>query len=134
MSDAGTSEYYDWDEYIAEGICALPQTFRERIKNVAVLLEDKPDKWVRRRERLGGNKTLLGLYQGIPLPLRGEGYGVGETLPDTITLYRQPIIEEAGGDPARVREVVIETIWHEFGHYFGLDDDELCRRETLRSK
>lgn len=129
-----THEHYDWDAYIAEGVRALPPRFRERIRNVAILLEDVPNRTVRCRERLGRNETLLGLYQGVPLPLRGEGYGVGETLPDTITLYRLPIIEEAGDDPVRVREVVIETMWHEFGHHFGLDDDELYRREALRSE
>ncbi len=124
---------YDWDRYVADGLAALPLTFRARIDNVAILLEDRPSRAVRQREKLTQHETLLGLYQGIPLPLRGEGYGVGETLPDTVTLYREPIIEEAEGVPELVRQVVIETLWHEFGHFFGLDDDELLRREELRS-
>ncbi len=127
-------EPYDapWQEWIAQGIAAIPEQFRDKIHNVAILLEDEPSREVRRRERLRPHETLLGLYHGIPLPSRGEGYGVGMTLPDTITLYRFPILDEAGGDPVRAAEVVRDTIWHEYGHYFGLDEAEVRQREWER--
>jgi predicted Zn-dependent protease with MMP-like domain len=124
----------DWDKCIEEGIAALPEKFRTKIDNVAVLLEDEPSKEVRMREGLAPNETLLGLYHGIPLSERGEYYGVGATLPDTITLYRLPILEEAGADATQVPRVVAETIWHEFGHYFGLNEYEVRRRERQRSR
>lgn len=122
----------DWEKLIEAGITALPEKFRDKIQNVAILLEDEPSKEVRRREGLGPHETLLGYYHGIPLSERGEGYGIGATLPDTITLYKKPILDEARGEPSEVRRVVIETIWHEFGHYFGLDEEEVRRREDIR--
>ena len=76
---------------------------------------------------------MLGLYHGIPLTERGSEYGVGGTMPDTITLYRLPILEEASEmDRAfrdAVRIVVRETLWHEVGHYFGLPEHGVNERE-----
>jgi predicted Zn-dependent protease with MMP-like domain len=84
------------------------------------------------------------LYKGIPLTARGELYGVGATLPDTITLYRLPILdmadEEAGPDASdaeyheRVRAIVADTIWHEFAHHFGMDEHEVRDREQKRDR
>jgi predicted Zn-dependent protease with MMP-like domain len=124
----------DWEQCISEGVDALPEKFRAKIDNVAILLEDEPSAEVRRREQLSRNETLLGLYHGIPLSERGEYYGVGATLPDTITLYRNPILDEARHDPEQVKRVVAETVWHEFGHYFGLDEHEVRAREGGRGR
>lgn len=121
-----------WETWIAEGLDAIPQTYREKIVNVAILLEDEPSREVRLQEGLAEDETLMGLYQGIPLSERGEGYGVGVTLPDTITLYKNPILEEASETDGDVARVVRETIWHEFGHHFGLDENEVRAREHIR--
>lgn len=123
----------NWDDMVANGLQALPEKFRCKIINVAILLEDEPSESVRREQELAEDETLLGLYHGIPLCERGDVYGVGETLPDTITLYKLPILEEAENDPKKIQRVVTETIWHEFGHYFGLDEDEVEKRESERS-
>lgn len=117
---------------------AMPEKFRERVKNVALLVEDEPSEEVREAEGLFEGETLLGLYHGIPNTERGSHYGVGETLPDTITLYRLPILEEAeeltdtntNQIKDAVRKVVRETIWHEVGHYFGFDDPHIEEREA----
>lgn len=122
----------DWEQLISDAITAIGASYRERIANVAILLEDEPSIEVRAQEHLAGDETLLGLYQGIPLSERGDGYGIGVTLPDTITLYKNPILEEAQETDGDVARVVRETIWHEFGHYFGLEEDEVRRREGER--
>lgn len=122
----------NWDDMIAEGVRALPEKFRSKIANVAILLEDEPSESVRQKQRLAKNVTLLGLYHGIPLSKRGDRYGIGETLPDTITLYKKPILMKARNNPEEVQRVVTETIWHEFGHYFGLNEYEVRKREKER--
>ncbi len=124
----------DFERYIEEGIAALAPRYRDKIHNVAVLVEDEPSPEVRAREGLHDDETLLGLYHGIPLSERGDGYGLGETLPDTITLYRIPICAEASATDGDVARVVRETVWHEFGHYFGLDEHEVRKREGERQK
>jgi predicted Zn-dependent protease with MMP-like domain len=49
-------------------------------------------------------------------------------LPDVITIYQGPIEEDAA-DEAEMAEIVRETVVHELGHYFGLDDDTMHRIE-----
>lgn len=120
----------DWDKLVDEGVSKIPAKFQSKIKNVAVLLEDKPSPEVRKREGLSADETLLGLYHGVPVSERGEGYGIGETLPDTITLYKNPILEIAQQTDGDVGRVVAETIWHEFGHHLGLDEHEVREREA----
>ena len=123
-----------FEKLIHDGFLLLPEKFRAQIKNVALLVEDEPSEEVRAREGLGEGETLLGLYQGIPNTARGDSYGVGGTVPDTITLYRVPIEEAAREEGRDVREVIAETIWHEYAHYFGMDEDMVRFRESARSR
>jgi len=122
----------DFEKLVAEGFERLPEWVRKKIKNVAILIEDLPSDETRKEEGLEDDETLLGLYHGIPLSARGEMYGVGGTLPDTITLYQLPIEEAAEEDGEDVRDVVAETIWHEFAHHFGMDEGEVRDREQKR--
>ena len=68
----------EFEKLVDEGYEKLPQWVREKIQNVALLVEDEPSKEDREAEGLGDDETLLGLYKGIPLSARGEGYGVGD--------------------------------------------------------
>ena len=122
----------DFEKLVAEGFEQLPQWVRDKIKNVALLVEDEPSEEDRVAEGLDDDETLLGLYKGIPLSARGEMYGVGMTLPDTITIYQTPIEEAAVEDNKDVRDVVAETIWHEFAHHFGMDEHQVREREQKR--
>ena len=133
----------EFEKLVEEGFERLPQWVREKIQNVALLVEDEPSEEDRKREELDDDETLLGLYKGIPLAARGEYYGVGITMPDTITLYQLPIEEAAKASlrdvrsthreddafRAAVRKEVEDTIWHEFAHHFGMDEEEVRARE-----
>ena len=122
----------EFEKLVAEGFERLPKWVREKINNVALLVEEDPSQEDRKAEGLEDDETLLGLYKGVPLSARGEMYGVGMTLPDTITLYQLPIEEAAEEDSKDVRDVVAETIWHEFAHHFGMDEGEVREREKKR--
>jgi len=122
-------ERREFEELVSEGFALLPDWVRKKTKNVAILVEDEPSREVRKRERLADDETLLGLYQGIPLSARGENYGVGMTMPDTITLFQRPIEECAKQDGIEIRKVIADTIWHEFAHHFGMDEKEVRDRE-----
>lgn len=137
-------DMHDFDLLVAQGFEQLPQWVRDKIKNVALLTEDEPSEEDRTRQGLSDDETLLGLYKGIPLAARGDLYGVGMTLPDTITLYRFPILdmadEEVGSGASdaayleRVRAIVADTIWHEFAHHFGMDEHAVRMREHERDE
>lgn len=111
------------------GLSAVPEKLRSKIKNVGFIIEYEPSKETRKKQGLRANQTLLGLYHGVPQSVRGVNYGVGSAFPDTITLYQKPIEEEGGGDPAKIREVIKETIWHEVAHHFGLNHEEIGKRK-----
>ena len=122
----------EFEVLVRDGYERLPEWVRGKIKNVALLIEDEPDEATRREEGLKPDETLLGLYRGVPHTARGEGYGVGMTLPDTITLYQEPIEEAAEEDGISVARVVAETIWHELAHHFGMDEVEVQERERQK--
>lgn len=122
----------EFEKLIEEGYEKLPEWVRGKIKNVAILVEDEPSEEVRTREGLTEEETLLGYYQGIPLTARGDHYGVGITMPDTITLYQKSIEHAAEADGLPVSQVITETIWHEFFHYFGASEEEVRKREQER--
>ena len=136
----------EFEKLVEEGFLAIPEKFRDRVKNVAFLVEDEPSEKVRKEEGLLKNETLFGLYTGIPSTERGGFYGTGPTLPDTIIIYQKPMEEEAakasgyGRSPdassdafrESVKKIVNDTVWHEVGHYLGLDEDGVERREKER--
>jgi predicted Zn-dependent protease with MMP-like domain len=111
---------------------AVPERFLPLVRNCAVLVEDEPEGELLDEMGIPDGGMLLGLYRGTPLAERGSDYGVAGELPDTVTLYRLPILDEAedaGGGEAEIRRVVRETIWHEVAHHFGLDEDAVMKME-----
>ncbi len=125
----------EFEQLVAEEFStAVPEDFRDKIKNVAFLIEDEPSQALRREENLAPYMTLLGHYRGIPHTARGDFYGMGATMPDTITLFQFPIEQAALQDGASVRQVIRDTIWHELAHHFGMDESAVRRREAERQK
>jgi predicted Zn-dependent protease with MMP-like domain len=107
---------------VEEALEEIPRRFRAAMKNVAVIVEDAPPADILDEMEIEPPDSLFGLYQGTPLPERSWGYG--NTLPDRISIYQQPI-EEACADEEEIRTCVAETVIHEFGHYFGMDEDQI---------
>jgi len=115
---------------VEEVLDALPVEFRKRIHNLAVLVEDRPPKRLSRRTResvqkAGSDKTdtvLLGIFQGVPATKRSVfDLSVG---PDRIVLY-QKNIELVCSNETEIRHEVRQTVLHELGHYFGMDEAQL---------
>ncbi len=114
------------------GFTSVPEKFRSKMNNVVLVVSDEPDLKTRKENGLTQGETLLGLYVGIPHTERGDGYGVGVVFPDTITLFRLPILDVAREEDISVRKVIEDTIWHEVAHHFGLSEEEVRRREEER--
>ncbi len=102
---------------VAEALDDLPDSFYELMENVDVVVEEEPPPDVA-REFEG---LLLGLYQGVPLSQRGVA---DFQLPDKISIYRRNILRVCRTTD-EVREQVRQTVLHEIGHHFGLDEDQL---------
>jgi len=100
-----------FDDHVKAALDSLPPHLAAALDNVAVVVEDEhPD-----------DPDLFGLYEGIPLPERGDMAGA---LPDRITIFRLPL-EDEFGDPGELEREIRITVLHELGHYFGLDEDRL---------
>jgi predicted Zn-dependent protease with MMP-like domain len=101
-----------FDEHVRRALESLPPELARGLQNVAVVVEDEHP----------NDRHLFGLYQGIPLPERGDWAG---SLPDRIAIYRRPL-EEAFPDPAELEREIRITVLHELAHHFGLDESRLA--------
>jgi predicted Zn-dependent protease with MMP-like domain len=102
-----------------EVLDSLPEEFRSRISNVAVLVEDLPPG----QSPASHPKTLLlGLFHGIPMTQKSV-FNL-PTGPDYVVLY-QKNIEAVCSTEAEIRAQIRLTVIHEFGHYFGMDEEQL---------
>jgi predicted Zn-dependent protease with MMP-like domain len=112
----------EFEALVERALRTLPRRFKEKIANVAIVVEDWADDETLRELDIEPPDTLYGLYRGIDLTHRDTSYG--NVLPDTIHIYQGPI-EEDCADAAEMADLVRDTVIHEIGHYFGLDDDTM---------
>jgi predicted Zn-dependent protease with MMP-like domain len=121
--------FEQFEAFVVLGIEAIPEQFRKEMKNVAVTIEDEPSAEQRRKLELRPHHSLLGLYEGVALPKRAFSYA--GVLPDKITIFQRPL-EWAANSEEELKQMVIDTVWHEFGHHFGLNEDEVRAAEHRR--
>jgi predicted Zn-dependent protease with MMP-like domain len=103
-----------FDELVGQVLDSLPEPFRARLANLAIMVEDSPP-----AEPNGG--LLLGLFSGVPCTQKSV---FAATPPDHIYLY-QKNIEAVCSTEAQVVRQIRDTLLHEIGHYFGLNEEEL---------
>jgi predicted Zn-dependent protease with MMP-like domain len=115
-----------FEALVERSLRTLPRPFKDKVANIAALVEDWADDATLEEMGIEPPDTLYGLYRGVDLTQRDSSYG--NVLPDVITIYQGPIEEDAA-DEEEMAEIVRETVMHELGHYFGLDDDTLHRIE-----
>lgn len=112
-------------ELVREAMDSLPRKFRKHIQNVAVVVEDHAP------EGRDPNDLLMGIFEGTPRTERS--FFGADTGPNRIVLYQKNIearAEDVAAEEGRsveeiIREEVHLTVLHEFGHYFGLDEEAL---------
>ena len=109
-------------ELVDDALASIPRQFRDALRNIAIVVEDEPSAEQRAEVDIEPPDTLLGLYQGTPLPERQWAHG--NTLPDKVTLFQGPI-EDSSEDADDVVVAIGETLIHELGHYFGLSEEEI---------
>ncbi|OBI09004.1 hypothetical protein A5715_14085 [Mycolicibacter heraklionensis] len=101
-----------FDDLVSDALDLIPRELAAAFNNVVVLVED----------RNAEEPDLLGLYEGVALTERDSSYA--GSLPDTITIYRDALLEMCESEEEVVDEVRI-TVIHEIAHHFGIDDDRL---------
>jgi len=113
----------EFESLVEKALDSLPEEFAELLDNVAVIVEESPSD-----EDLAGvgltpdeRDELFGLYQGVSLLERDSFYS---SLPDRVVVYRWPILVSCRSRREAIREIR-DTVIHELGHYFGMDEDQM---------
>jgi predicted Zn-dependent protease with MMP-like domain len=119
-----------FEKLVQHSLQRLPRRFKQKIKNISIEIEDNPSATLLSDMKIKSG-TLFGLYQGVPLTEREWNYG--NMLPDRIVIYQRPI-EAAASSPDEIERIVLDTVMHEVGHYFGFGDDELYAMESEKLK
>ncbi len=107
---------------VNEAVASLPKRFRDAMVNMAIVVEDEPTPDQLRQVEVEPPDTIYGVYEVTPLPERQWAHG--NVLPDKISIFRLPILEDSADED----DIVVgigETLIHEVGHYFGLSEEEI---------
>jgi predicted Zn-dependent protease with MMP-like domain len=104
----------EFEDAVSEALDRIPGDLARMMNNVVVLVEDDPP---------DGDSDLLGLYEGTPLTER-DGWWAAGSLPDRITIFRNPTLAACETAEEVVEEVRV-TVVHEIAHHFGIDDERL---------
>jgi predicted Zn-dependent protease with MMP-like domain len=92
-----------FEEHVRRALDSLPPDLAKGLENVAVVIEEEDP----------ADPDLFGLWESE------------EYMPDKITIFRRPLVEEFGHDPAELEREIRITVLHELAHYFGIDEDRL---------
>jgi predicted Zn-dependent protease with MMP-like domain len=113
-----------FERLVEESLASIPPRFKKLIENLTVMVEDEPPP----------GRNLLGLYHGVPFQHRSPG-SYGNAAPDVIVIYQGPI-ERISRTPEEIMDNVRDTVLHEVGHYFGLEEEELreIERDIRKSR
>lgn len=112
----------EFESLVEKALEDLPEEFGDLLDNVVVLVEDEPDPEDLEALGMEPGEELLGLYQGTNRLERDSYYNAA--LPDRILIYRGPILRRCDTRREVIREVR-DTVVHELGHYFGMEEDQM---------
>jgi len=115
----------EFESLVEEALSELPKRFADLLRNVVVVVEDEPsedDLDALDDDSYEAGHELLGLYRGVPMTRRTHNM---VALPDSVAIFRGPILRVARSRSAVVKQVR-ETVIHELGHYFGLSDRDMA--------
>jgi predicted Zn-dependent protease with MMP-like domain len=112
----------EFERVVSEALETLPKRFADMVENVVIAVEDEPNREDLESLDDDDDSELLGIYRGVALTERS--YDETPFLPDEIAVFRGPINRVTSTREEALHEVR-ETVIHELGHYFGLDDEEM---------
>lgn len=115
--------YQEFEQLVVDALDGLPPSIIGHLENVDVVIEDWPSEEHFEEYGLDENETMLGLYEGVPQSDRSSAYDL--VLPDKITIFAGPVLNEAGDTDGDIARVVRETLIHEIAHHFGISDERL---------
>jgi predicted Zn-dependent protease with MMP-like domain len=119
-------EKKDFEKLVTEAFRELPNWVLEKLKNVAIVIEDYPSDF-QLKNLESSNKFLLGLYEGVP---QIERKYYNRALPDKITLFYKNFEKECGDNLKILKRKIKEVLKHEIAHHFGFKEEEIQNKES----
>ncbi|WP_424972902.1 metallopeptidase family protein [Dinoroseobacter sp. S76] len=106
-------------------VAAFPAPFATLAAEVSIVIEEMPQEWMLADLDIGDPLDLTGLYDGVPLTEKSVFDQPMQ--PDTVWLFRQPILAEwRARDGVRLPDLIAHVTVHEFAHHFGWSDDDIA--------
>ena len=100
-----------------ESFKTIPDALKEHANKIQIIVENYADKETLSSLRIDDKYELLGLYRGTPIPIKT--IFAHSTLPDSIFLYRCPLIRYALENQENIEMLVQHVMMHELSHHFG---------------
>ena len=92
-----------FEDHVRAALDTLPPELARGLENIAVVVEDhnpeEPD--------------IYGLFDE-------PEYG-----PAKVAIYKRPLLDDFGDEPAELEREIRITVLHELAHYFGIDEERL---------
>lgn len=120
-----------FQKLVQEALDSLPEQFLHFMENVEVVVQRFPTRRQLAGVGLKSRYSLLGLYEGTPLTERGSAYSLA--VPDKITIFQEPILA-IGTTHEAIKQEIQDTVIHELGHHFGIDEDRMSELEAERDR
>jgi len=112
----------DFEKIISDALVDFPVYFLEKMKNVAIIVQDEPDEFQKQQLGYSSGNCILGLYEGVPQIKR---YHYNKVAPDKITFFQNNIERTANHELFNIKQSIKEILWHEIGHHFGMTEEEI---------
>lgn len=122
MNRRGRLGRREFESLVAEALDGLPANFRELLENIVVRVEDEPCDEDYEFSDVSEDEEILGIYRGSMITERSVD-SLPE-LPAQVVIFRNPILRCTETREEAIKEVQ-DTVMHELGHYFGLEDEEM---------
>lgn len=114
-----------FEDLISKALKQLPYRFLNKLKNVAIIVQNEPSEFQKQQLGYSSGGCILGLYEGVP-QIKRQHYN--QAAPDKITLFQKNIERAAEKDEEKIKEIVQGTVWHEIAHHFGMNEEEIQKR------
>ncbi len=121
----------NFEKLVKDALADLPEHIREKMDNVAIVVEERPSEEDLREHKITFRNLLLGTYHGVPKTAWGRGFGM--RLPDKITIFQEPI-ESLARTKEEITEIVKNTVWHEIAHHFGFSEKGVRELEIKKRR
>ena len=135
MTNWSTLQAPSLDEFETLAIAALeslPQPFRDLVKDVRCYVTDFAENDVLDDLGIESEFDLMGLFTGVGMAQ--EGITPTGRMPNTVHLYRRPILDYWAEHDDTLGAVVTHVLIHEMGHHFGFSDEDMEALEEQAAK